>query len=109
MVQGVSPTSRKCANQAFRVNLPKIVHFAVNQQNGDLVPIEAAGILVEINVYFEEHSLTRGRRKLRQHRLHNTPRVVTKVAPLSSDESQCALQHCQLSYASSKMSASMTW
>ena len=61
MVQGFSPTSRKCANQTFRVNLPKIVYFAVNQENGDLVPIQAVGILVMINVNFDEHSLTRGR------------------------------------------------
>jgi hypothetical protein len=85
------------------------VYFAVNQQNGDLVPIQAVGILVMINVDFEEYSLARERQKLRQDRLDNTPRVVTEVAPLSADESQCALQHCQLSYASSKMSASMTW
>ena len=109
MVQGVSPASRKCAKQPLRVNLPKVVHLPVNQQHGYLIPIEAVGILVMINVYFEEHSLARDGRKLRQDRLHNTPRVVTEVASLSADESQCALHHRQLSYASSKMSASMTW
>lgn len=108
MVQGVSPTSRECANETFGVNLPKIVYFAVNQENGDLIPIQAVGILVMINVDFEENSLSRGRRKLRQDRLHNIPRIVTEVAPRSADESQGALQHGQLAYASSNMSASMT-
>jgi hypothetical protein len=59
MVQGVPPISRKGPEQAFRVNLPKVVDLAVDQQNGNLVPIEAVGIHVLINVYFDEYTFAR--------------------------------------------------
>ena len=108
MVQGGYPESRKRANQPFRVNLPKVVHVSVNQQNRNLVPIEAVGILVTINVDLDEHSLAWRRRELPQDRLNNVASIITQVAPPSADQRQCVRRHNNYSQASPKNRLSMT-
>ena len=84
---GCSVRGQERGAQSIWVNVPEVVHFSVNQDDGNLFAVARTEFGILINVLFGEGTLAGGAAQFVEHTKHNDPGIITEMTARAAEQS----------------------